>query len=144
MSIFPVLMKNLRKKAVTMRIPETAPHPRDFRGPVKIDVEKCIGCGMCAYVCVSYAVRVNEVVDGCDWLYLPGRCTFCGRCTTVCPGEALHMDNGSVPVYSGAGELDEVHRVPYPACPECGRPARPVTEAGIEAGFRRPDRKSAG
>ena len=124
-----------------MRLPEKTPHPRNFRGPVKIDVEKCIGCGMCAYVCVSYAVRVNELKDGCEWLYLPGRCTFCGRCTAVCPGEALRMHNGSVPVYSGAGELDEVHRVAYPACPECGRPARPVTEALLNRAYREPTEK---
>jgi formate hydrogenlyase subunit 6/NADH:ubiquinone oxidoreductase subunit I len=128
MSIFPVLIKNLRTKPVTLRLPDEAPHPKDFRGPVKIEVEKCIGCGMCAYVCVSYAVRVTENENSCEWQYLPGRCTFCGRCAAVCPGRALRMEGGSVPAYLSAGELDETHRVPYPACPECGRPSRPGAE----------------
>ncbi|MGC9966378.1 MAG: 4Fe-4S dicluster domain-containing protein [Syntrophobacteraceae bacterium] len=141
MSIFHVLMKNLRNKPATLRIPEQTPHPQAFRGPVKIDVEKCIGCGMCAYVCVSYAVRVNEFEDSCEWLYLPGRCTFCGRCTAVCPGGALRMENGSVPIYCSLGELDETHRVPYPACPECGRPSRPVAESVLKRAFGEPSEK---
>jgi formate hydrogenlyase subunit 6/NADH:ubiquinone oxidoreductase subunit I len=141
MSIFPVLIKNLKKKPATLRIPVQAPYPQDFRGPVKIDEEKCTGCGMCAYVCVSYAVRVNESGDGCEWHYLPGRCTFCGRCMAVCPGGALRMEKNSVPVYSRAGELDEVHRVLYPTCPGCGRPARPVNEAVLKRAYGEPTAK---
>jgi ferredoxin len=135
MSIFDVLLKNLKTKPATLRIPEQAPHPPNFRGPVKIDVEKCIGCGMCAYVCVSYAVRVKDLDDGCEWLYMPGRCTFCGRCAAVCPGEALRMEKGSAPAYTRAGEQDEAHRVPYPPCPECGRPAPRLTEPVLRRAF---------
>jgi len=135
MSIFPVLLKNLRTKPVTLRFPDEAPHPKDFRGPVKIEVEKCIGCDMCAYVCVCYAVRVTEHEDSCEWLYLPGRCTFCGRCVTICPGRALSQERWSVPAYFNAGELDETHLVPYPACPECGRATRPVVEPVLMRAF---------
>jgi ferredoxin len=128
MSIFPVLIKNLKTKPLTLRLPEETSYPKDFRGPVKIDVKKCIGCGMCAYVCPSYAVRVTEHEDSCEWRYLPGNCTFCGRCMTVCPAQALHMERGSAPAYFSAGELNETHFVPYPVCPECGKPTTPVAE----------------
>jgi ferredoxin len=128
MNIFAVLIKNLKKKPSTLRFPGEVPRPKGFRGPVKIDVKKCIGCGICAHVCVSYAVRLTEHEDNCEWQYLPGKCTFCGRCTIVCPSGALCNESSSPPAYSHTGELDEAHTVPYRACPGCGRPTRPVTE----------------
>jgi ferredoxin len=136
MNIFSVLLKNLRTGPTTLRISEEVPYPKGFHGPVKIQTEKCICCGMCAYVCVSGAVRVIEHKDNCDWAYYPGRCTFCGQCVAICPGEALRMEGSSAPSYFHAETLDEVHRVPYPPCPECGRPTPPVREAILSMAFK--------
>lgn len=136
MNIFSILVKNLRMRPVTLRFPGEVPHPVDFRGPVKVQAEKCIGCGLCAYVCVSGAIRVIEHEDNCEWTYSPGRCTFCGQCVTVCPVEALRMEGRSAPSYFRAEALDEVHRVPYPPCPECGRPTPPVREAMLALAFK--------
>jgi len=127
-NMFPVLLKNLKAKPLTVHLPDEAPRPKNFRGPVKIEVGKCIGCGICAYVCASNAVQVTENEDSCEWRYQAGSCIFCGRCTLVCPGRALRVEAASAPAHANAGELDETHRVPYPACPECGRPSRPGAE----------------
>lgn len=135
MSVRSILIKNLSKKPQTVRIPDEVPRPKKFRGPVKIDVEKCIGCGICAYVCVSYAVRLTEREGGCEWQYLPGKCTFCGLCAMVCPANALRNENGGVPAYSQAEELNEVHMVRYPACPDCGKPAQPNVEPVLQRAF---------
>jgi hypothetical protein len=55
---------------------------------------------------------------------------------TICPGQALRMGSLSAPSYFRAQALDEVHRVPYPLCPQCGRPTRPVREAILSLVFK--------
>jgi formate hydrogenlyase subunit 6/NADH:ubiquinone oxidoreductase subunit I len=135
MSIFSVLIQNLTGKPATLGFTSETPPPKNFRGPVKIQAEKCIGCGMCAYVCVSYAVRLTDREGGCEWRYLPGKCTFCGRCASVCPAKALRNESGCVPAYLEAGELDEVHMVQYPICPECGKPARQIPDPVLLQAF---------
>jgi formate hydrogenlyase subunit 6/NADH:ubiquinone oxidoreductase subunit I len=136
MKIFSILSKNLRVRPITLRFPGEVPYPKEFRGPVKIQTEKCIGCGMCAYVCVSGAIRVIDHEDHCEWAYSPGRCTFCGQCAAVCPVQALRMEDWSAPSYFRAEALDEMYRVPYPVCPECGRPTPPIREALLAQIFK--------
>jgi len=136
MNILSILFKNLKMGPITLRFPGEVPHPKGFHGPVKVQTEKCIGCGLCAYVCVSGAVGVVEHEDHCEWAYSPGRCTFCGQCVAACPGQALGMGSLSAPSYFRAQALDEVHRVPYPPCPECGRPTPPVREAILARAFK--------
>ena len=136
MNIFSILLKNLRMGPITLRFPEEVPHPEGFHGPVKIQTEKCICCGMCAYVCVSGAVRVVEHENNCEWAYSPGLCTFCGQCVAICPVEALCMEDRSAPSYFRTEALDEMHRVPYPLCPACGRPTPPVREAILARAFK--------
>ncbi|MEN6311275.1 MAG: 4Fe-4S binding protein [Acidobacteriota bacterium] len=135
MNIFRVLARNLGLGPMTVRLPAAVPRPEHFRGPVEMYVEKCICCGMCAYVCVSQAVTVEQAADGCAWAYYPARCTFCGKCVQVCPTRALSQRDETVPSYLRPGELDETHRVPYPICPECGRVAQPADEAVLVRAF---------
>jgi ferredoxin len=54
----------------------------------------------------------------------------------ICPVEALHMEGRSTPSYFRTEALDEMHRVPYPLCPECGRPTPPVREAILARAFK--------
>jgi len=136
MNIFSILIKNLRVRPITLLFPGEVPHPKDFRGPVKIQEEKCIGCGLCAYVCVSSAIQVIEHKDNCEWAYSPGSCTFCGQCVAVCPVQALGMEGWSTPSYFRAEALNRVHRIPYPLCRECGRPTPPVREATLARAFK--------
>lgn len=51
---------------------------------VKIDTEKCTGCGICVEVCPQEAIKVGDIaeVDG-------EKCTDCGTCVDGCPNEAI-------------------------------------------------------
>ena len=51
---------------------------------VKIDTEKCTGCGICVEVCLQEAIKVGDIaeVDG-------EKCTDCGTCAEECPNEAI-------------------------------------------------------
>lgn len=54
---------------------------------VKIDTEKCIGCGLCAKTCVAHNIELKDkkarvVLD---------ECVMCGQCTAVCPKEAISI-----------------------------------------------------
>jgi formate hydrogenlyase subunit 6/NADH:ubiquinone oxidoreductase subunit I len=127
-NIFSVVSRNFRRRAVTLRFPDRPAPEGEFRGSVGIDTAKCLTCGICDYVCVSGAISVEAGESGMDWRYEPGRCTFCGRCVDHCPGDALAQEGDVVPPYARSGELSKHVKVDYPACPDCGRPARPFSE----------------
>ena len=55
---------------------------------IKVDLDKCIGCGKCVEVC---AFGARELVDG-KALIDQERCLGCGRCETVCPTGATTIE----------------------------------------------------
>lgn len=126
MNILNLIAANLQQGPETVRFPESVAPLRGYRGLVQIDTTRCVACGVCAYVCPSTAITVSARIDHCDWSYDPGRCTFCGRCADLCLGDALSMEETPAPAYTTPGALARLHTVPYPACPECGKPARPI------------------
>ncbi len=51
---------------------------------VKIDSDKCVGCGGCIDLCPSIAISmIDDIVTIDDQL-----CTECGICVKVCPMNA--------------------------------------------------------
>ena len=55
---------------------------------VKVDLEKCTGCGSCAEVCPVEAIKIEKdkaIID-------EDECVSCGTCLDECPAEALSMD----------------------------------------------------
>ena len=58
---------------------------------LRLDTEKCIGCGMCAMVCPHGVLTVEEhkvqIVD-------LNACIECGACAGNCPVEALTVKSG--------------------------------------------------
>ncbi|MDY7010120.1 MAG: 4Fe-4S binding protein [Planctomycetota bacterium] len=54
---------------------------------VKVDIEKCTGCGSCVDVCPVEAISLNDgkaVID-------EDTCTECGLCVDECPEEAISL-----------------------------------------------------
>ncbi len=54
---------------------------------LKIDIEACIGCGVCEEVCTFGAI---EVIDGIA--VVNEKCTLCGSCVDSCEAEALSIE----------------------------------------------------
>jgi len=52
---------------------------------VKIDKEKCVGCGVCVDVCPTEALSVVGDFAECD----ADLCVDCGTCIPECPTEAI-------------------------------------------------------
>ena len=128
MNILELVFSNIRRKPVTLHFPKKVPTPLKFRGLVKLDTTKCIGCEICAYVCPDKSIEINGSQHYYEWSYNPGRCTFCERCINYCPVSALNMETEPAPSYKLRDELKQVHRMQYPVCPECGQAALPVSE----------------
>ena len=54
---------------------------------LKIDIEACIGCGLCEETCTFEAIAVEDGVA-----VVNDKCTLCGSCVDVCEVEALSID----------------------------------------------------
>jgi NAD(P)H-quinone oxidoreductase subunit I len=65
--------------------------PEHFRGKIRYDKEKCIGCKLCLQVCPSEAIEYKEDEKKIR-IYL-ARCTFCSQCNDICPVSCLSMSN---------------------------------------------------
>lgn len=129
---------NIAKGPSTIPFPGEVPPPAGLRGLVRMDAERCLACGICAYVCVSDAITGEEREGAYEWAYEPGRCTFCGRCEDHCPGRALSMEPVAPPSYRKPHVLASSVTVAFPACPICGEPNRHVTEAWVGKAFQAP------
>ena len=87
-------LSNLVRGPVTTKFPGEAHRPpAGFRGKPQFDEAGCVGCGACAEVCPSSAIRVTDPKPG-----VSGRkrgfvrkieiryddCNFCGLCQSRC------------------------------------------------------------
>ncbi len=68
---------------------------------LELNIDKCIGCGLCATVCPHRVFEMNEkkaaVVD-------MDACMECGACSLNCPVEAINVKSGvgcAVAVFKG-------------------------------------------
>ena len=52
---------------------------------IYVDVEKCVGCGVCEDVCLLEAVQASNGVARID----QDRCNECEACVEACPNEAI-------------------------------------------------------
>ena len=139
--ILGLMADNIANGPSTVRFPGIVPAPNGFRGLLHIDASHCLACGMCAYVCVSDAITGLEQAESYQWSYEPGRCTFCARCVERCPGQALAMAAEPAPSYAQRGALALTVQVPFPACPDCGKPTRNATDEWLRSAFGNVDDK---
>lgn len=97
------LLKKVEKGEVRINPPVST--PPNFRGKLEYDIDKCVGCGLCAQVCPSKAI---EIVRDKKWIIMHckdgaklaaplkikiyvSRCVFCGQCVDICPRKCLRM-----------------------------------------------------
>lgn len=55
---------------------------------IKVDEEKCDGCGLCAKHCPG---DVIEMVGGIPRAAYPLECWICGVCVIECPRDAIEV-----------------------------------------------------
>jgi formate hydrogenlyase subunit 6/NADH:ubiquinone oxidoreductase subunit I len=108
-NIFRLIFQNLRRGPVSFRLPHQHEcTSNDYRGLIVNDADRCVGCGLCAYVCPTAAIEVTRSGDTYRWAYDPGKCTFCGRCLERCKPNTLSMESKLPPLYGVQGELKNV------------------------------------
>lgn len=89
--MLPFIFKMLTKKPATVLYPfVTVKMPEDFRGKLKFEADKCIGCKICMRDCPSDAIIIEKIGEKQfkAEVYLD-RCIYCGQCVDSCPKRAL-------------------------------------------------------
>ncbi|MBQ7338717.1 MAG: 4Fe-4S binding protein [Clostridia bacterium] len=67
-----------------------------IRKIIKIDEEKCNGCGACAAACHEGAI---EMINGKAKLTREDYCDGLGDCLPACPVDAIHFEEREAPAY---------------------------------------------
>ena len=73
-----------------------------IRKIIKIDEEKCNGCGACAAACHEGAI---EMIDGKAKLTREDYCDGLGDCLPACPTNAITFEEREAPAYNEAAVL---------------------------------------
>lgn len=67
-----------------------------IRKIIKIDEEKCNGCGACAVACHEGAI---DMIDGKAKLVRENYCDGLGDCLPTCPVDAISFEEREAPAY---------------------------------------------
>lgn len=74
-----------------------------IRQLIKIDEEKCNGCGLCASACHEGAIKM---IDGKAKLIRDDYCDGLGNCLPMCPTGAITFENREAPDYDKEAVLE--------------------------------------
>jgi formate hydrogenlyase subunit 6/NADH:ubiquinone oxidoreductase subunit I len=107
-----VLGSMFKKPATNLYPAEKLDMPKGFRGKLKFNPEKCIGCKMCMRDCPTGAITINKVGEKqFEAVVDLSRCIYCAQCVDSCIKKALEMtkdvelaqlDKGKLKVVFGA------------------------------------------
>ena len=96
--------------------------PEGFRGPPKVDGEKCIGCGACAISCSSQTIETRDEDAERLITYRYEACTYCGICERICPTEAVKLGTDYRLWFKSKEEAKSEATVELHRCSGCGTP----------------------
>lgn len=93
-----------------------------IRKIIKIDENKCNGCGVCAVACHEGAI---EIIDGKAVLTREDYCDGLGDCLPECPTGAISFEEREAPAYDEAAVLaakqkkmkEQDVKMPHAGCP---------------------------
>ncbi|MEM1541689.1 MAG: 4Fe-4S binding protein [Ignisphaera sp.] len=99
MSIVREVIKSFFSKPSTIEYPRKASIAveKDLRGRHYANLNKCIGCSICAIECPSKAIEMKKLSEDIKLKHNPRglypvinymSCVFCYRCVRVCPVDA--------------------------------------------------------
>ena len=97
-----------------------------IRKIIKIDEEKCVGCGLCVTACHEGAI---EMINGKAKLTREDYCDGLGDCLPACPVDAISFEMREAPAYDEAAVLAAKAKAVEPAVPQklpCGCPGSNV------------------
>ena len=88
-----LVLRSLFKKPATVNYPaEKMPMPEHFRGKLKFDASKCIGCLLCMKDCPTNAITIKKVGEKQFEAEIDlGKCIYCAQCVDSCPKKALDI-----------------------------------------------------
>ena len=89
-----------------------------IRKIIKIDEEKCNGCGACASACHEGAI---EMINGKAKLTREDYCDGLGDCLPACPVDAIYFEEREAPAYNEAAVLASKEKKAAAPLP-CGCP----------------------
>lgn len=90
-----------------------------IRKIIKIDEEKCNGCGACAAACHEGAI---EMIDGKAKLTREDYCDGLGDCLPACPTNAIAFEEREAPAYNEEAVLEAKRKKSAPKTLPCGCP----------------------
>lgn len=92
-AMIELVLQTLFQKPATVDYPaKPMPAPARFRGELKFDPSKCIGCQLCVKDCPSNAIQIKKIADKKFELDIDlGKCIYCGQCADSCMKKAIEL-----------------------------------------------------
>lgn len=110
-----------------------------IRKIIKIDEEKCNGCGACATACHEGAI---DMINGKAKLVRENYCDGLGDCLPACPTGAISFEEREAPAYDEAAVLASKAQAKNPAFSGC--PSSQVLSIKREESVASQEKKTSG
>ena len=100
-----------------------------MRKIIKINEDKCVGCGLCASACQEGAIGM---VDGKAKLLREDYCDGLGNCLPVCPTEAISFEEREVPETANREVANSTATAPISSSPSDTLPASHLAQWPVQ------------